>query len=81
MKSIQDCYGRKGDMVGLTDLNIHRPHPVRLYQGMTGVHPDWRGKRLGAWLKLAMLARIWEDFPAFEIIDTDCNVLNRLYSA
>lgn len=67
----------EGNIWGLTDLNIHTPHPKRLYQGMTGVAPEKRGQGLGSWLKLAMLLYVWEEFPAFEIIDTDCNALNR----
>lgn len=65
-----------GKFIGLTDLNVHIPHPHRIYQGMTGIDPAYRGKGLGSWLKLAMLLHVWNAFPDFEIIDTDCNVLN-----
>ena len=66
----------QGKMVGLTDLNINTNQTDRMYQGMTGVHPDYRRHRLGEWLKLAMLERVFNDFPRFKIIDTDSNALN-----
>lgn len=66
-----------GQMVALTDVNIHLPHTQRLYQGMTGVDPAFRGKGIARWLKQAILVRLHEDFPDFAIIDTDCNALNR----
>lgn len=65
-----------GQMVALTDVNLHSLHTQRLYQGMTGVHPDYRGRGLAVWLKLMMLLRLYQDFPDFEQIDTDCNALN-----
>ena len=67
---------KEGKMVGLTDLNINKNQTDRLYQGMTGVHPDYRRRRLGEWLKLAMLEQVFNDFPNFKIIDTDSNALN-----
>ena len=51
-------------------------HTQRLYQGMTGVHPDHRGGGLARWLKWEMLHRVYQDFPDFEQIETDCNALN-----
>lgn len=67
---------KTGKMVALTDINIHLSDSGRLYQGMTGVHPDFRGRGLAKWLKCELLASVYRDFPNFEVIDTDCNVLN-----
>lgn len=67
---------KMGKMVALTDINIHLSDPGRLYQGMTGVHPDFRGLGLAKWLKCELLVSIYREFPNFEVIDTDCNVLN-----
>ncbi|MCB0837541.1 MAG: GNAT family N-acetyltransferase [Bacteroidetes bacterium] len=65
-----------GKMIGLTDLNINTRQTERMYQGMTGIHPDYRKKGFGEWLKIAMLLRVKADFPGFKIIDTDSNALN-----
>lgn len=65
-----------GKMVALTDINLHLSHTGRLYQGMTGVHPGFRGLGLAKWLKCELLVTVYREFPKFDVIDTDCNVLN-----
>lgn len=52
-----------GSASGVTDLNYRPSHPDRVYQMLTGVLPEHRGRGLGKWLKAAMLLHIRDLYP------------------
>lgn len=63
-------------MLALSDLNLNLAAPQRMYQGMTGVDPDYRQQGLARWLKQAVLLEVLQRFPSLEIIDTDSHAEN-----
>lgn len=60
-----------GEIAGYTETfwNPHRPEHIG--QGITGVWEKYRGKRLGRWLKAAMLQRVIQERPGVKYIRTD----------
>ena len=60
-----------GKIAGFTEVmhNAHRPTIVA--QGITGVWPEFRGKRLGRVLKVAMLEKIVEERPQVKFVRTE----------
>ncbi len=60
-----------GSIVGATDVTRHPYEPGLVHQGFTGVHPRARGRRIGWWLKAAMLRYVRELHPDTVAIDTE----------
>ncbi len=52
-----------GKFVGYTETLWNSNRPEVLYQEMTGVFSEYRGKGLGRWLKAAMLDRVISERP------------------
>ncbi|HZU72837.1 MAG TPA: GNAT family N-acetyltransferase [Acidimicrobiales bacterium] len=52
-----------GQLVGLTTVTWDPSRPESVSQGDTAVRPDHRGRRIGRWLKAAMLLRVLEERP------------------
>ena len=52
-----------GTIVGMTDTIKHDYEPGIVRQNFTGVHPRARGRRLGKWLKAAMLEHVRRAHP------------------
>ena len=52
-----------GRFAGFTEAHWRPNAPQLLTQGNTGVFPEFRGRRLGRWLKAAMLEKVLRDRP------------------
>jgi RimJ/RimL family protein N-acetyltransferase len=59
-----------GNFVGYTETLWNPNRPEVLYQEMTGVFPEYRGKGLGRWLKAAMLDRVLRERPQVKSVRT-----------
>ena len=60
-----------GKIAGFTEL-LWNPHkPTFASQGITAVWPEYRGKRLGRWIKAANLKKLLEDRPEVTIVRTE----------
>lgn len=59
-----------GSLAGYTAVfwNANRPH--LLYQGDTGVFPEYRNRGLGRWLKAAMIEKVLRDRPQVQFVRT-----------
>jgi GNAT superfamily N-acetyltransferase len=55
--------GPDGSIVGMTDVLRHSYEPGLVHQLFTGVHPRARGRRIGRWLKAAMLRHLRRAHP------------------
>lgn len=64
----EDATGR---IAGFTELFWNPFKPTFTSQGLTAVWPEYRGKRLGRWLKAAMLQKLREDRPDVTIVRTE----------
>ena len=61
---------KTGELSGVSYL-IHVPQtPTVVYQGLTGVRKQYRGRGLGKWLKAALLLHIKEVLPNISYIST-----------
>jgi GNAT superfamily N-acetyltransferase len=59
-----------GRYAGFTQTGYHVNRPHLMNQWGTGVHPDFRGHGLGAWLKSAMIDRALRERPQVDRIRT-----------
>jgi GNAT superfamily N-acetyltransferase len=59
-----------GKFVGYTALIGNPSSPTILYQGATAVRPEFRGHRLGRWMKAAMLEKVLLDRPEARFVRT-----------
>jgi GNAT superfamily N-acetyltransferase len=60
-----------GKIAGLTEL-LWNPHkPTFAQQGITAVWPQYRGKRLGRWLKARLLEKLVQERPQVTIVRTE----------
>lgn len=59
-----------GTIAGFTEVFFDTRHPARIDQGDTAVHPDFRGRGLGRWLKGAMAAKILSELPEARVVYT-----------
>lgn len=60
-----------GKIAGYTQTMWNPKRPIFLSQGITGVWPEYRGKKLGRWLKAAMLQKAIAERPEVRFIRTD----------
>lgn len=60
-----------GRAAGFTEIYWNPTIPHLAQQGDTGVHPDFRGHRLGKWMKAAMAERVLAERPQVTHIQTD----------
>lgn len=60
-----------GKIAGFTELFWNPHKPTFAQQGITAVWPEYRGKRLGRWLKAAMLQKLLTDRPGVTIVRTE----------
>ena len=63
-------------MIGYTNVMINEADPSDVFQSMTGLDVEYRGRGLSRWLKAAMFFKVGEDFPANETITTDMRGAN-----
>ncbi len=57
-------------VVGLTEVSWSPNRAMILYQGFTGVYPEYRSKGLGRWLKAEMMQKILSERPEVKFIRT-----------
>ena len=62
---------KDGTISAMTDADFSDAMPHLVFQGLTGVHVEQRGRGLGKWLKAAMLLKIRENYPDAQYIDTN----------
>ncbi len=63
-------------LIAKTNVSIHKRHPETMYQYMTGVLEEYRGRGIGTWLKAAMFIKLTEDFPKLKTIKTQIHSKN-----
>ncbi len=66
-----------GRIAGFTVVFWHADRPHLLFQGDTGIFPDYRNLGLGRWLKAAMLEKVLRELPQVTVVRTgnaDSNV-------
>lgn len=61
---------KTGNLAGYTEVFWSPFEPETLYQGDTGVLPEYRGHGLGKWLKAAMLEKVLHDCPQVKRVRT-----------
>lgn len=61
---------KTGNLAGYTEVFWSAFEPETLYQGDTGVFPQYRGHGLGKWLKAAMLEKVLRDRPQVKRVRT-----------
>ena len=66
-----------GTISGLTETIYSSDRPTMIFQGLTGVKNEYRGRGLGKWLKAEMLAYIRDNFPEVTTIATDFALVNK----
>jgi RimJ/RimL family protein N-acetyltransferase len=60
-----------GKISGMTEIFYDPREGDRMFQGLTGVRPEYRGRGLGKWLKALMIVHIKDNYPEVEKIITD----------
>ena len=71
-------FNPKDDIIGMTNVFVPaRKLPAKLYQFMTGIRKDYRGRKLAHWLKVKMIEKLKEDFPDFVYIVTENHPNNK----
>ena len=61
---------KDGKISGMTEIFYDPREGYRMYQGLTGVRPEYRGRGLGKWLKALMIVHIRDKYPEVERIIT-----------
>ncbi|MCG3221141.1 MAG: GNAT family N-acetyltransferase [Candidatus Heimdallarchaeota archaeon] len=61
---------KDGRISGLTEIYYDSREGHRMFQGLTGVRPEFRGRGLGKWLKGLMIVHVKENYPEVEKIIT-----------
>jgi len=59
-----------GKFCGFTEVFWNPNQPTIIQQGFTGVHPDYRGQKLGRWLKAAMVDKVLRDRSLVTLVRT-----------
>ncbi|WP_309708756.1 GNAT family N-acetyltransferase [Armatimonas sp.] len=60
-----------GKIAGFTELMWNPHKPTFAHQGITAVWPQYRGKRLGRWLKAELLKKLVAERPNVTIVRTE----------
>ncbi len=67
---------RHDELIGFTNAALYAWGAKDIYQAMTGVLPEYRGRGLGRWMKAALYLKLIEDFPENETVTTDMRSAN-----
>ena len=62
---------KTGKIAGFTELMWNPHKPTFAHQGITAVWPQYRGKRLGRWLKAELLKKLQAERPDVTIVRTE----------
>jgi hypothetical protein len=65
-----------GAMIGHSNAVITEDDPRDVYQAMTGLNREYRGRGLSHWLKAALFFKVGQDFPANETMTTVMRAAN-----
>lgn len=65
-----------GTISGLTETFYQPDQAILLFQGLTSVRKEYRGRGLGKWLKAEMLKYAKKTFPEVKVVVTDFAVTN-----
>ncbi|MBU0985306.1 MAG: hypothetical protein KKA42_15635 [candidate division Zixibacteria bacterium] len=65
-----------GVMVGYSNAYISVDCPRDVFQALTGVIGEYRGRGAAKWLKAALYRKVCEDFPGMETMYTDMRAVN-----
>jgi RimJ/RimL family protein N-acetyltransferase len=65
-----------GAISGITDVTFIQDRPYKIYQELTGVKIEYRGKGIGKWLKSEMLFFIKQNYPDLKYITTSNSTVN-----
>ncbi|MFX0015652.1 MAG: GNAT family N-acetyltransferase [Promethearchaeota archaeon] len=68
---------KDGVISGLTETFYQPDQATLLYQGLTGVKKEYRGRGLGKWLKAEMLTYARKMFPEVRFVATDFAIINK----
>lgn len=63
-------------MIAHSNASITGADPDDVYQAMTGVNREYRGRGLSRWLKAALFFKVGEDFPGNKTMTTDMRSAN-----
>ncbi len=69
-------FNEDNKLIAKTNVALNRKRPQSMYQFMTGVMEDYRGRGLSKWLKAAMFKKLVADFPELETIKTETHPEN-----
>ena len=64
------------NMIGHSNAIITEADPSNVYQAMTGINREYRGRGLSRWLKASLFFKIGEDFPGNKTMTTDMRAIN-----
>ncbi|MCK4572908.1 MAG: hypothetical protein KAU36_00990 [candidate division Zixibacteria bacterium] len=67
---------QQDNLVAHSNASINELNPADVYQAITGVLEEYRGRGIAKWLKAALFRKIGEDFPANESMTTDMRAVN-----
>ncbi|MCK5126865.1 MAG: hypothetical protein KAR42_11475 [candidate division Zixibacteria bacterium] len=70
-------YSPEDTLIGFSDVSIDKDNPSNVFQLLTGIDREYRGRKLSKWLKAANIMKIYEDFPENKLITTDMRAVNR----
>lgn len=69
-------FNEADELIAKTHVSLKRKRPKVMYQHMTGVMENYRGRGLSKWLKAAMFKKLNADFPELEVITTQTHPEN-----
>lgn len=65
-----------GNMIGNSNAVVNEKDPSDVFQAMTGVNREFRGRGLSRWLKAALFFKVGHDFPGNETMTTTMRAAN-----
>ncbi|MDH3890525.1 MAG: hypothetical protein OEV49_05525 [candidate division Zixibacteria bacterium] len=65
-----------GEMIGHSNAFVTGADSSDVYQAMTGLNSEYRGRGLSRWLKAALFFKVGEDFPDNKTMTTDMRAAN-----
>jgi len=69
-------FDRDGLMIAHANCYLNADSPEDVYQAMTGVVPEYRGRGLAKWLKAAIFVKVGEEYPASKTFFSEMRAVN-----